>query len=135
MARIAQKHSDVAQVFVVNRTFEGRVIYGLKLGARAVTAIDDGVPTKPAVLLEAGMHAREWIAISTIVFTMHSVCGGPNSRTVAVTVAHRLHRRRRNGRAHTEQVRHSLCARGKPGWISVQPVERWFMPIVSTWLV
>ncbi|CAO4360584.1 unnamed protein product [Caenorhabditis nigoni] len=57
LQRIAENMPDIAQLIKVGTTVEGRDILGLKFGK--------DTPDKKVVVIDAGIHAREWAAIHT----------------------------------------------------------------------
>ncbi|XP_046737158.1 uncharacterized protein LOC124405932 [Diprion similis] len=57
---LAENYSDFASLIEIGESFEGRTIYGLK--------ISSGGTGKPAILIDAGIHAREWIAPATVIY-------------------------------------------------------------------
>ncbi|MDK2413577.1 M14 family zinc carboxypeptidase, partial [Aphanizomenon sp. 202] len=63
MDHIASEHPDVATVFSLGKTWEGRDIKALRLTR------DGDEDTKPIVFLDAGFHAREWIAPAVASYT------------------------------------------------------------------
>ncbi|XP_070001571.1 carboxypeptidase B isoform X1 [Penaeus vannamei] len=67
MDHIASEHPDVATVFSLGKTWEGRDIKALRLTR------DGDEDTKPIVFLDAGFHAREWIAPAVASYTFHSL--------------------------------------------------------------
>ena len=50
---------DFIQLLNLGNTHENRTIFGVKIGAG-----EEGGDT-PSVLIDGGMHAREWITVST----------------------------------------------------------------------
>jgi len=75
--RIAKKHSDIAILDVMGKTHEGRNMYVLRV-------TNDIKPelTKPIVLIDAGIHAREWVSISTIMYIINQVVRNPGHDTL-----------------------------------------------------
>ncbi|CAL2029472.1 unnamed protein product [Caenorhabditis brenneri] len=57
LQRIAESLPDIAKLIKVGTTIEGREILGLKFGK--------DTPDKKIVVIDAGIHAREWAAIHT----------------------------------------------------------------------
>jgi carboxypeptidase B len=53
---------DLAQMFVVGQSIEGRDIAGIRITA-------PGPGTKPGVLVHGAQHAREWIGVPVVVWT------------------------------------------------------------------
>ncbi|OWA50152.1 Carboxypeptidase B [Hypsibius exemplaris] len=61
LQHLANTYPELVQLTTLGKSYEGRYLYLLKLGkARA-----DG-KTKPAVWMDAQIHAREWIAAATV---------------------------------------------------------------------
>ncbi|KAK3907701.1 Zinc carboxypeptidase A 1 [Frankliniella fusca] len=73
LARLADAHPGAAQVVDGGRSFEGRPIRGVRLFPGH---------DKPRVLIEAGMHAQEWITTSTACWVVDRLlrgCSAPAS--------------------------------------------------------
>ncbi|XP_012288601.2 carboxypeptidase B [Orussus abietinus] len=58
---LAQKHEHVTLI-EIGKSYENRSIYGVKISSSATP--------KPIVLIDAGIHAREWIAPTTALYTI-----------------------------------------------------------------
>ncbi|XP_033229018.1 uncharacterized protein LOC117180638 [Belonocnema kinseyi] len=58
----SKKYDDVT-LFSIGSSFEGRQMYGVKISSGENE-------TKPAILIDAGIHAREWIAPTTALFAI-----------------------------------------------------------------
>uniref|UniRef100_A0A158PA16 Peptidase_M14 domain-containing protein n=1 Tax=Angiostrongylus cantonensis TaxID=6313 RepID=A0A158PA16_ANGCA len=54
MRKIAGERPDLVKLLNISRSFEGRPLYGVKISASN--------SFKPAIFVDAGVHAREWIA-------------------------------------------------------------------------
>ncbi|XP_077987025.1 carboxypeptidase A4-like [Glandiceps talaboti] len=54
----AAKFSDLAQEFILGRSYQRRVMRGLKVGTQSESM-------KPTMWIESGIHAREWITPAT----------------------------------------------------------------------
>jgi len=61
---MAAKYPSLAQTFIIGKTYEGRVIKGIKIGE---TAAQD----KPVIWIHAGIHAREWIAPASCIYMIN----------------------------------------------------------------
>lgn len=62
MIEISKKYDDVT-LFSIGSSFEGRQMYGVKLSS-------GGNETKSAILIDAGIHAREWVAPTTALYAI-----------------------------------------------------------------
>ncbi|EFO26494.1 hypothetical protein LOAG_01994 [Loa loa] len=51
---LSRLHPNLAEIFNITRTYEGRDLIGIKIGSHA--------SFKSAIFIDAGIHAREWIA-------------------------------------------------------------------------
>ncbi|KAF8786631.1 carboxypeptidase B-like [Argiope bruennichi] len=54
---LAADHPDVAKLEVVGKSYENRPIYSLKISSGKSD-------TKPAIMMECGIHAREWSSVA-----------------------------------------------------------------------
>jgi len=61
---MAAQYPSLAETFVVGKTYEGRPIKGIKIG-------ETKQGTKPVVWIQAGIHAREWIAPASCVYVIN----------------------------------------------------------------
>lgn len=57
---------DLAQLLTVGTTIEGRTIRAIRITGPAVP----GEPTRPTIIINAGQHAREWIAPATAMWAV-----------------------------------------------------------------
>uniref|UniRef100_A0A0R3RKX5 Peptidase_M14 domain-containing protein n=1 Tax=Elaeophora elaphi TaxID=1147741 RepID=A0A0R3RKX5_9BILA len=56
-----RQHPKIVTLLNIGNSAEGRAIYGLKLGTKSRR-------TKPVVWIDAGIHAREWVAVHTALY-------------------------------------------------------------------
>jgi len=77
LKRIAEQRSDVAKLVVLGQTYEKNNMYML----RVTNDIKDNLekPTKPIVLIDAGIHSREWVSVSTIMYIINELVENPRS--------------------------------------------------------
>ncbi|XP_053668171.1 zinc carboxypeptidase-like [Anopheles marshallii] len=61
---IARMHPEWVTTFEIGHSYEGRPIKGLKLSRR---------PANKAIVVEGGIHAREWISPATATFLMNEL--------------------------------------------------------------
>ena len=65
---VGKQFPGVCRVFSLGRSSEGRELVAIKFSVNG-TAVDDGeVGGKPALLIDAGIHAREWVAPLTALY-------------------------------------------------------------------
>lgn len=63
LRRLERQFPHLARLFSVGRTFEGRELVGIRISAPEDSRPEPERSTpKPAVFIDAGIHAREWIA-------------------------------------------------------------------------
>ncbi|KAK6726766.1 hypothetical protein RB195_004839 [Necator americanus] len=76
MKRIADSIPDIAKVVDIGPSSEGRSIIGLQFGR--------DTPDKKIVVIDAGIHAREWVAVHTGMYFINLIVNGreedPNIR-------------------------------------------------------
>ncbi|CAJ0581812.1 unnamed protein product, partial [Mesorhabditis spiculigera] len=68
MEAYMQKLSDEmphVEMTTIGNSYEGRTLHGIK--------VSSGGPSKPAILVDAGVHAREWIAPAAALFLIHTL--------------------------------------------------------------
>lgn len=62
MRRLQRLNETLVEVFSIGKTYENRTIHGIKISSnRSLT-------NKSVMFINCGLHAREWIAISTCVY-------------------------------------------------------------------
>jgi len=64
--QLAEENPDLVKVSVIGQTYEGRDIVGLTISS-------GGNGQRPAVFIEAGIHAREWIAPSVALYLLNQL--------------------------------------------------------------
>lgn len=57
---LTKAYSNVASLITIGNSYEGRVMKVLKLST--------GGKNKPAIFIDGGIHAREWIAPATVLY-------------------------------------------------------------------
>lgn len=65
MSTVAAAHPDIATVSSIGKSYEGRDISMIK--------ISTGGSGKPTILVDAGIHAREWIAPATALYMIQEL--------------------------------------------------------------
>ncbi|CAB3405333.1 unnamed protein product [Caenorhabditis bovis] len=63
MRSLARQKSDMVTIHHVATSYEHRQIYGVKISKPGATRID-----KPSFIIDAGVHAREWIAPAVAIY-------------------------------------------------------------------
>lgn len=64
--RISAEHPSIAEKLEIGETFEGRKLIGIKIGSSLRKY-------KPAIFIDGGVHAREWIAPAAATFLIDKV--------------------------------------------------------------
>lgn len=62
---LAKNYSEIVSVDSIGTSFQNRTLYVIK--------ISSGGDNKPQILIDAGIHAREWIAPSTALYAVHQL--------------------------------------------------------------
>ncbi|KAJ1368986.1 hypothetical protein KIN20_030349 [Parelaphostrongylus tenuis] len=60
MRKLAKERPDLVKLLDITRSFEGRPLYGVKISATN--------SFKPAIFIDAGIHAREWISSAAALY-------------------------------------------------------------------
>ncbi|CAD6194913.1 unnamed protein product [Caenorhabditis auriculariae] len=69
MRVLSQQRPDMVTFLNISKSFEGRQIYGVKIHSRAGAPM----PEKPSIIVDAGVHAREWIAPAVALYMIKKV--------------------------------------------------------------
>lgn len=76
---LAKAHPNKVQVIAAGKSYEGRQIKGVKLSYGG---------KKPGIVLEAGIHAREWIGPATILYILNELLHSTNPEVRALAESH-----------------------------------------------
>ncbi|XP_043286251.1 carboxypeptidase B [Venturia canescens] len=63
---LAREYSSITTLEKIGSSYEGNAIWALKISS-------GGGGNKPAILIDAGIHAREWIAPTTALYAIHQL--------------------------------------------------------------
>lgn len=66
MNSLAAEYSSITSLERIGSSYEGNAIWALKISS-------GGAGDKPAILIDAGIHAREWIAPVTALYAIHQL--------------------------------------------------------------
>lgn len=69
---IANNHSEVVEVHVLGKTHEGREIKYVRISHNIS---DNSTRTKPVLWIDGGIHAREWVSPSTVMYIIETLLG------------------------------------------------------------
>uniref|UniRef100_A0A4Y0BPJ3 Zinc carboxypeptidase A 1 n=1 Tax=Anopheles funestus TaxID=62324 RepID=A0A4Y0BPJ3_ANOFN len=64
MDMLSRRYSEFVSIVEIGKSYEGRPIKGVKLSRR---------PDNKAIVVEGGIHAREWISPATATFLLHEL--------------------------------------------------------------
>jgi len=64
MASLVEQHSDICEMVTIGTSYEGREIHAIK-----ITGKKNNI-AKRAFWMDGGIHAREWITISTVTYML-----------------------------------------------------------------
>lgn len=67
MERLEQTNESLAKVFTLGQSYENTTIYGIKITSNVTSS------NKPVFFMNCGIHAREWISISTCTYIMREL--------------------------------------------------------------
>jgi len=74
LKRLSEDYPQNAQLFYPGRSYERRQLVGIKI-------TDGSKMRKPAVWIDGGIHAREWISPATVMYFMNKLLEGSDPRT------------------------------------------------------
>ncbi|XP_055501675.1 carboxypeptidase B-like isoform X1 [Leucoraja erinacea] len=81
--RIAEENPDLVSRMEIGKTYEGRSIYLLRVGNKTGAE-------KPAIFMDCGMHAREWISPAFCQWFLKEVVGSYNCMPLITTLFNQL---------------------------------------------
>lgn len=76
---LARDHSDKVQIIVGGSSYEGRQIKGVKLSLGK---------NKPGIVIEGGIHAREWISPATVLYIIDRLLNSADSEISSLAKAY-----------------------------------------------
>ena len=65
---LASKYPDIIEIFEIGKSFENRSLKAIKIGN---TTVSNG--HRPAIWIQGGMHAREWISPATVAHMIYQM--------------------------------------------------------------
>jgi len=72
MEQLANDFPNLVKLNIIGITEEGRNIVVMKIGG--------GLPNRPAIFIEGGIHAREWISPATVTFFVNELVTNPANK-------------------------------------------------------
>jgi len=72
MEQLANDFPNIVKLNIIGITEEGRNIVVMRIGG--------GLPNRPAIFIEGGIHAREWISPATVTFIVNELVTNPANR-------------------------------------------------------
>uniref|UniRef100_A0A182N406 Zinc carboxypeptidase A 1 n=1 Tax=Anopheles dirus TaxID=7168 RepID=A0A182N406_9DIPT len=79
MDKLAEQHAAFVSIVEIGRSYEGRPIKGVKLSRR---------PDRKAIVVEGGIHAREWISPATATFLLNQLITSTEPSIVELSTAY-----------------------------------------------
>ncbi|XP_015174730.1 PREDICTED: zinc carboxypeptidase-like [Polistes dominula] len=76
---LAQQHPDKVEVIIGGKSYEGRQIKGVKLTFGS---------NNPGIVIEGGIHAREWISPATVLYLIDRFLNSDNQEVRAFAESH-----------------------------------------------
>ncbi|GIY20000.1 carboxypeptidase A2 [Caerostris darwini] len=64
---LVEKNPNISSVISIGKSSEGRDLKAIKIGSKSNQV------TKPAIWIDGGIHAREWISPATVTYIAHSL--------------------------------------------------------------
>ncbi|XP_017775265.1 PREDICTED: carboxypeptidase B-like [Nicrophorus vespilloides] len=77
LKKIAEEYPEITRLRTPANTTEGRPIYMLRI---TTGGSQGGQHTKPAILIDGGIHAREWISPATVLYIIQELVENPENR-------------------------------------------------------
>lgn len=75
MKRLEKINENLVKVFTLGKTYENRTMYGIKISSNITTS------NKSVMFLNCGIHAREWISISTCMYIARALVRGSSQNS------------------------------------------------------
>lgn len=76
MSLLASLFTTHVRKISIGISYQGRSIPALRVGVHPTNKKDESVPKRPTVLVTGGLHAREWISISTVNYLAYNFITG-----------------------------------------------------------
>nr|XP_012226656.1 PREDICTED: zinc carboxypeptidase A 1-like [Linepithema humile] len=76
---LARQYPDKVQTIVGGKSYEGRIIKGVKISFKA---------NNPGIFIEGGIHAREWISPATVMYILHQLLTSKDPDVRALAESH-----------------------------------------------
>lgn len=67
---LVKQYPDIVQSVVAGRSYENRQLKGVKVSFK---------PNNPGIVIEGGIHAREWISPATTMYILHQLLTSNNT--------------------------------------------------------
>ncbi|XP_026333357.1 zinc carboxypeptidase-like [Hyposmocoma kahamanoa] len=74
---LAAAHPEEVVIQSIGKTFEGRHILACKVNLK-------GTRKRSTVIVEGGIHAREWVGAAFVTFFIHQIVNSPSSKNLAL---------------------------------------------------
>ena len=69
---LTRNYPATVEKFEIGKSFEGRSLMGIKISNKNRWS-DTGSETRPAIWIQGGIHAREWISPATVAYMIHQI--------------------------------------------------------------
>lgn len=79
MQELVRQYPDIATLDIIGYSYEEQPLYVLKIST-------GGASEKPVVLIDAGIHAREWIAPATALYIIQELVENESNRNLIENV-------------------------------------------------
>lgn len=66
---IVNSYPEIASTLTLGKSYEGRDLKAIKIGTPPL----DARSKKPIIYVDGGLHAREWVSVSTALFLAHKL--------------------------------------------------------------
>ena len=69
---LTRNYPTTVEKFEIGKSFEGRSLMGIKISNKKWW-LENDTEIRPAIWIQGGIHAREWISPATVAYMIHQI--------------------------------------------------------------
>ena len=84
---LTRNYPATVEKFEIGKSFEGRSLMGIKISNKKWW-LENDTEIRPAIWIQGGIHAREWISPATVAYMIHQIVEKSWNREDSQNLAH-----------------------------------------------